>query len=190
MKVAVIEVKRTGEGDPLEFAVIVRVGDGETRHHVTMVRDTCERLTAGTHTPERCIEAAFEFLLDREPKESILRRFDVTVISRYFAARLSTKPLPTGSATITKMTGIVRVCCSIDAVGGVFGLMKPGNGAGFPPRTTWGRNREDERGREDTTRDMGTQLRRLWFGPCFTSGVSGRGPLGYVCAKLHVQHAI
>jgi hypothetical protein len=25
MKVAVIEVKRTGEGDPLEFAVIVRV---------------------------------------------------------------------------------------------------------------------------------------------------------------------
>ena len=70
MKVAVIEVKRTGEGDPLEFAVIVRVGDGETRHHVTMVRDTCERLTAGTHTPERCIEAACEFLLDREPKES------------------------------------------------------------------------------------------------------------------------
>src|SRR5436190_5122344 len=64
MKVAVIEVKRTGEGDPLEFAVIVRVGDGETRHHVTMVRDTCERLTAGTHTPERCIEAAFEFLLE------------------------------------------------------------------------------------------------------------------------------
>jgi hypothetical protein len=29
MKVAVIEVKRTGEGDPLEFAVIVRVGDGQ-----------------------------------------------------------------------------------------------------------------------------------------------------------------
>jgi hypothetical protein len=81
---AVIEVKRTGEGDPLEFEVIVRVGDGETRHHVTMGRDTCERLTMGTQTPERCIEAAFQFLLDREPQESILRRFDVTAISRYF----------------------------------------------------------------------------------------------------------
>ena len=34
--------------------------------------------------PERCLEAAFRFLLDREPKESILGRFDVTVISRYF----------------------------------------------------------------------------------------------------------
>ena len=38
----------------------------------------------GTQTPEHCIEAAFQFLLDREPKESILRRFDIAVISRYF----------------------------------------------------------------------------------------------------------
>jgi len=74
-----IDVKRTCEGDPLEFEIIVRVGGSETRHHVTMARDTCERLTAGRHTPERCIEAAFH-----EPKESILRRFDVTVISHYF----------------------------------------------------------------------------------------------------------
>ena len=51
-------------------------------HHVTTSREMCERLMAGKHTPERCLEAAFRFLLDREP--SILRRFDVTVISRYF----------------------------------------------------------------------------------------------------------
>ena len=51
---------------------------------VTMSREMCERLMAGKHTLERCLEAAFRFLLDREPKESILRRFDVTVISRYF----------------------------------------------------------------------------------------------------------
>jgi hypothetical protein len=41
-------------------------------------------VTAGKHTPERCLEAAFRFLLDREPKESILGRFDAMVISRYF----------------------------------------------------------------------------------------------------------
>jgi hypothetical protein len=79
-----IEVKRTADGDPLAFEVIVREGDGETRHHVTMSRQTCERLTAGRHPPERCLEAAFRFLLDREPKESILGRFDITLISRYF----------------------------------------------------------------------------------------------------------
>ena len=49
-----------------------------------MALDTCERMTGGKHTPERCLKAALRFLLDREPKESILSRFDVTVISRYF----------------------------------------------------------------------------------------------------------
>jgi hypothetical protein len=67
-----------GEQGP--FDVVVSKGKGETRHHVTMSREMCERLTAGKHTPERCLEAAFRFLLDREPKESILRRFDVTEI--------------------------------------------------------------------------------------------------------------
>ena len=81
-----IEVRRTGEGDPLEFEVVVREGRGETRHQVTIARATCERLTAGKHTPEACLEAAFRFLLDREPKEAILGRFDVTVIARYFPA--------------------------------------------------------------------------------------------------------
>jgi hypothetical protein len=79
-----IEVRRTGEGDSLEFEVVVREGKGETRHDVTMAQETSDRLTAGKHTPECCLEAAFGFLLDREPKESILSRFDVTVISRYF----------------------------------------------------------------------------------------------------------
>ena len=79
-----IEVRRTGDGDPFAFEVVVREGTGETRHQVTTSRDTCERLTGGKHPPERLIEAAFRFLLDREPKESILARFDVTLISRYF----------------------------------------------------------------------------------------------------------
>ncbi len=79
-----IQVRRTAEQDPLIFEVVVREGKGETRHQVTISRDTCERLTSGKHTPERCLEAAFKFLLDREPKESILRRFDVTAIARYF----------------------------------------------------------------------------------------------------------
>src|SRR5262249_59515104 len=83
-EIDMIQVHRTAGHDSLIFEVVVREGKGETRHHVTMLRETCERLTSGKHTPERCLEAAFQFLLDREPKESILRRFDVTAISRYF----------------------------------------------------------------------------------------------------------
>jgi hypothetical protein len=79
-----IEVRRVADGDPSSFEVRVREGGGETRHHVTLSRRTFERLAGGAETPERCVEAAFRFLLDREPKESILARFDLTVISRYF----------------------------------------------------------------------------------------------------------
>ena len=72
------------ERNPLEFEVVVRDGKAETRHHVTAAKATCERLSAGRHTPEHLIEAAFQFLLDREPKEAILARFDLSVIARYF----------------------------------------------------------------------------------------------------------
>jgi hypothetical protein len=79
-----IVVRRLGEGDPLEFEVVVRDATGESRHHVTMSPAVCQRLTAGKHAPEHCLDAALRFLLDREPKEAILSRFDVTLISRYF----------------------------------------------------------------------------------------------------------
>jgi hypothetical protein len=80
-----IEVRRIGAGDPFEFEVVVREGNGETRHRITMAKGTCNRLTGGKHAPEDCVRAAFRFLLDREPKESILSRFDITVIGRYFS---------------------------------------------------------------------------------------------------------
>jgi hypothetical protein len=84
MSSTIIQVRRAADADPLAFDVLVREGEGETRHHVTMSRATAARLTAGQHSPEACLEAAFRFLLDREPKEAILRRFDVDVIKRYF----------------------------------------------------------------------------------------------------------
>ena len=39
---------------------------------------------AGKATAERLVEASFEFLLEREPKESILRSFSLSDIERYF----------------------------------------------------------------------------------------------------------
>jgi hypothetical protein len=79
-----IEVRRREAVDPLEFEVAVREEAGETRHRVTLSQRDYRRLTAGRCTPEACVEAAFRFLLDREPKESILPRFDLMLIARYF----------------------------------------------------------------------------------------------------------
>ena len=42
------------------------------------------KLTQGCATPEQLVEASFAFLLEREPKESILRSFELPVIARYF----------------------------------------------------------------------------------------------------------
>jgi hypothetical protein len=81
----VIEVRQTtGDGDPLGFEVMIREANGETRHQVTMGKAVLKKMAADRYTPEHCIEAAFRFLLDREPKESILGRFDLNVIPRYF----------------------------------------------------------------------------------------------------------
>ena len=79
-----IEVRQTGEDDPMRFAVTVGEGGDRSRHEVTMSRGHHERLTGGGHPPEATIDAVFRFLLDREPKEAIMGSFDVGVVSRYF----------------------------------------------------------------------------------------------------------
>ena len=79
-----IEVTQTAGPQPFTFQVVVSEGGGATRHEVTMSEATLKALAGGTQAPEVCVDAAFRFLLDREPKESILARFDIDVIARYF----------------------------------------------------------------------------------------------------------
>jgi hypothetical protein len=64
--------------------VTIRESASQTSHRVLVSASDYRRLTSGSCRAEQCIEAAFRFLLDREPKEAILRGFDITVISRYF----------------------------------------------------------------------------------------------------------
>ena len=66
------------------FLVRVDEGSSESTHTVTISDEDYERLGSGYGSKEAFLEACFEFLLEREPKESILSSFDVAVISRYF----------------------------------------------------------------------------------------------------------
>jgi hypothetical protein len=66
------------------FQVTVKEGDSESRHRVTVPDDLYQRLTGGKISQAECVEAAFRFLLDREPKESIMSQFDLPVIGHYF----------------------------------------------------------------------------------------------------------
>ena len=62
----------------------VRVADGpaSSEHEVRATEAQLRRY--GGDSAERLIEASFEFLLEREPLGSILPRFELPVIERYF----------------------------------------------------------------------------------------------------------
>jgi hypothetical protein len=68
------------------WACTVTVGDDPpaTSHRVRVSTADLGRYAPPATTPERLVEASFAFLLEREPRESILGEFDLQVISRYF----------------------------------------------------------------------------------------------------------
>jgi hypothetical protein len=81
---AEITVRKTGEDDQgFRFDVDVREGGSTSHHDVTLSRSDLEELGMGS-SPEDFIRRSFEFLLEREPKESILSRFDISQIGTYF----------------------------------------------------------------------------------------------------------
>lgn len=71
-------------GSGFTFNVIVRDLHGESRHRVTIEANNAERWAKLGAEPSRCAEAVMRFLLDREPKKSILNAFDTNVVRRYF----------------------------------------------------------------------------------------------------------
>lgn len=64
--------------------MVVDDGAGRTRHAVAVRRADLARLDPGQLDPLRLVRASFEFLLEHEAKESILRSFDLPVVGRYF----------------------------------------------------------------------------------------------------------
>jgi hypothetical protein len=76
------EIQVSAEGGDL-YRVRVTEADGSSEHHVTVTSADVEGYGAGAEL-DVLIEESFRFLLEREPKESILGRFDLPVIERYF----------------------------------------------------------------------------------------------------------
>ncbi len=81
--------------DEKTFRVEV-AGPPATTHTVTVEPGYYEKLTGGSVPVETLIEKSFEFLLEREPNTSILRRFSLPVIQSYF---------PEYESTIRRMLG-------------------------------------------------------------------------------------
>jgi hypothetical protein len=85
---ATVEVRRSGDRWTCE--VEVKLDGRRSRYTVTVTPQDVARwgrddIDAGeAAVVEDLVRRSFEFLLEREPPESILRRFDLAVIQRYF----------------------------------------------------------------------------------------------------------
>ena len=85
-----IQVQVREEGDQYTANVTVDEGGSYTSHTVEFSKSYYQKLTSGDHPPDVLVERSFEFLLQREPKESIMGSFNLTVINRYFGDYEST----------------------------------------------------------------------------------------------------
>jgi hypothetical protein len=67
------------------WSCVVTVGDdpNATRHEVTVDAATLADLAPHAGV-EELVLASFTFLLEREPREAIMRHFDLPVIGRFF----------------------------------------------------------------------------------------------------------
>ncbi|MDQ2688657.1 MAG: hypothetical protein M3Y29_00095 [Chloroflexota bacterium] len=74
--------------DPTDggWQCFVSIGDdsGATSHTVSVDRETLDDIAPGA-TPEELVRVSFEFLLEREPREAIMRSFELPIIGRFFA---------------------------------------------------------------------------------------------------------
>ena len=59
-------------------------GGSESTHTVAIRDEDLDRLAAGATDPTDLVRRSFAFLLEREPKEAILRSFDLPIIGRFF----------------------------------------------------------------------------------------------------------
>ena len=74
-----------GRADGWLCSVILREGDREVSgHRVRVSAAELDRLAPGVGDPVRLVEASFEFLLERESPQMILRSFELPDIGRYF----------------------------------------------------------------------------------------------------------
>jgi len=78
-----VEATRTTDGWTCRIDLADPDGS-RTQHEVSVTHADLERFAPGGDHPADLVRRSFAFLLAREPKESILRSFDLPAIGRYF----------------------------------------------------------------------------------------------------------
>ena len=78
-----VEVRCSSDASGYRCTVAVSDASGKSQHVVRVSGTDFQRWGRG-RSAEELVRDSFAFLLEREPKESILSEFDLAVIERYF----------------------------------------------------------------------------------------------------------
>ena len=78
-----VAVECAADGDGYRCQVEVSDSISTSRHQVRVSKRDLEQWARG-RAVDKLVRDSFAFLLQHEPKESILREFDLSVIKRYF----------------------------------------------------------------------------------------------------------
>jgi hypothetical protein len=79
-----INIKKIKENEN-QFIFLVSIdSDGKTEHKVIVDKDYYKQITNEKMSVEDLVKKSFEFLLERESNQSILKEFNLRVISDYF----------------------------------------------------------------------------------------------------------
>src|SRR5437870_8675753 len=78
-----VEVRCANDGGGHRCTVELSDASGKSHHVVRASAKDVERWSRG-RSVEQLVGDSFAFLLEREPKESILKEFDLALIRRYF----------------------------------------------------------------------------------------------------------
>lgn len=82
---ATIDIQSEHAGDSgWSYRVNLNENGSQRNYSVTLSHSDYEQWSNGKVPPWRVVEAAFEFLLEREPASSIMSQFDCAVMRRYF----------------------------------------------------------------------------------------------------------
>jgi hypothetical protein len=80
--VKIIEQQKNSFG--WSFVVEVEDGNDISVHQVSLSEAFWKEITGGEEKPENLVKRSFEFLLERESNQSILKSFNLEIIGKYF----------------------------------------------------------------------------------------------------------
>ena len=80
-----IRITETNQSnDSWTFLVELGHGDNLIEYYIDVERDYWTQLTSRRIEPAGLIEATFKFLLEKEPKEMIMKKFNLSEVIKFF----------------------------------------------------------------------------------------------------------